>query len=209
MIRLGERLKSKRAELGLSIEDASDATKIRPEYLRAIEAGNYGALPSRTYAQGFVSNYISYLGLPRRDTMAVFRREFDEKEFNGVLPSRFVERKSMIPGFRIGPVGIFVIFAIVAIVSFFLFQYRDALFDPSLSVSSPVDGAVVHTGVITVVGKASPGALVSIDGDAALTDKNGAFSKETGLFTGEQTIVVMAKNSYGRTTTLFRRVKVD
>lgn len=56
----------KRGKKGLSINDAADATKIRMSFISAIERGEYKKLPSGAYIQGFVKNYIEFLGLPKR-----------------------------------------------------------------------------------------------------------------------------------------------
>lgn len=80
MLKLGERLKEKRLEKGLSLEDVSKSTKIREDYLFSIEDGKYDELPSATHAQGFVRNYIKFLGLNEKEALALFRREVDSEK---------------------------------------------------------------------------------------------------------------------------------
>src|SRR5258708_508503 len=95
MVRLGQRLKEERTLKNLTIDEVAKATKIRPQFISAMEQGNYKNLPSKAYAHGFVKNYISFLGLSMRDSLAMFRREFDEKEYVDVLPESFTKQKNI------------------------------------------------------------------------------------------------------------------
>ena len=51
--RVGDRLREAREAKGLSIEQVAAETRIHQRHLATLEAGNFGALPSRTYAVGF------------------------------------------------------------------------------------------------------------------------------------------------------------
>ncbi|MFQ5729375.1 MAG: helix-turn-helix domain-containing protein [Waddliaceae bacterium] len=59
----GETLKQKRKERSLSLKEVENATSIRMNYLRAIENGDFNKLISPVYAQGFIRQYASFLGL--------------------------------------------------------------------------------------------------------------------------------------------------
>src|SRR5690348_3881519 len=86
MIRVGQKLQEERIRLGYSLEDVARATRIRVQFLKNIEEGNYKSLPSVTYVQGFVKNYIDFLGLSEKSLLALFRREFNEKEYAKIVP---------------------------------------------------------------------------------------------------------------------------
>lgn len=60
---LGSYLKRQRENLGYSLKEVADETKIRMHYLQAIEEGNVRALPSEPYAKGFIKSYALFLGL--------------------------------------------------------------------------------------------------------------------------------------------------
>ena len=51
----GEVLAAARGERGLTLRNASAATRIRAESLCALEAGDLNALPPAVYAAGFIS----------------------------------------------------------------------------------------------------------------------------------------------------------
>lgn len=59
----GNLLRETRESLGLTLEAAEEATKIRRKYLDALEREDYGELPGRVYAKAFLRTYAKYLGL--------------------------------------------------------------------------------------------------------------------------------------------------
>lgn len=67
---LGEWLKQHRDELGISLEKAETETRIRAQYLQALEAEDLKALPNHVVARGFLRNYAVYLGLDAQEAAA-------------------------------------------------------------------------------------------------------------------------------------------
>ena len=62
----GAMLAAARAKAKLDLAEISARTRIPQRHLAAIEAGDYGKLPSRTYAVGFSRSYARVLGLDER-----------------------------------------------------------------------------------------------------------------------------------------------
>lgn len=79
---MGDALRRARQERGLSLEEASGATKIHARHLDAMERGDSEALPPFLYSRGFRKIYSSYLGinydelLPTDDYPRSLRRPF-------------------------------------------------------------------------------------------------------------------------------------
>ena len=69
----GEYLKREREIRGVSLEDISDATKIRVGLLISIERNDFNALPVTPFVKGFIQAYCRYLGLDAQD--AILRYE--------------------------------------------------------------------------------------------------------------------------------------
>ncbi len=61
MKEIGEYLKNRRLELGISLDEAEQYLKIRKKYLVAIEEGDERVLPGKTYFIGYLRNYANYL----------------------------------------------------------------------------------------------------------------------------------------------------
>jgi cytoskeleton protein RodZ len=60
---LGEWLRQRREELGISLEQAEVETRIRRRYLVALETEDLDSLPDPFVGRGFLRNYAAYLGL--------------------------------------------------------------------------------------------------------------------------------------------------
>lgn len=209
MIRVGDRLKKERLLKKLTIEEVAKATKIRPSFLQALEEGDYKQLPSSAYIQGFIRNYAEFLELPVQETMAIFRREFDEREFLGVLPESFTQKQKPLPGFRLGPMAIFLTLGVLFILIYVFFQYKSAFFDPSLSINIPKENAITSTQVVTVSGTTDPNTTVTINNVPIYIDKDGNFKKDIAVLTGPTIIVAKAINSFGRKSTVIRHIIVQ
>lgn len=72
---VGSRLKAARESAGLSLAQISERTKIPERMLLLIEAGDFAALPARTYATGFTRSYARTLGLDEQAYVAAVREE--------------------------------------------------------------------------------------------------------------------------------------
>lgn len=209
MVRLGQKLKEERLARGLSVEQVAKATKIRPQFITAIEQSAYRNLPSKAYARGFVKNYISFLELPMRDCLAMFRREFDEKEYVDVLPESFIKKKN-IPLKKNTWIGAVLIVAviIVGLAGFILYQYRAAIFSPSLTVSKPVENGVLNAGTVEISGTTDTGASVTINNQAVYVDGDGNFSKIITVFPGRNAVTIVSVNKFGKSTVIKRNIPV-
>lgn len=60
---IGEMLKRRRNELNLTLREVENGTSIRMGHLKAIEEGEKEKLISHVYAQGFIKQYASFLGI--------------------------------------------------------------------------------------------------------------------------------------------------
>lgn len=71
---IGRRLKAKREELGLTVDQVQAETKIRRRYLEALEAGKEGLIPGDVYVKGFLRFYANFLGLDGQALVAEYRQ---------------------------------------------------------------------------------------------------------------------------------------
>ncbi len=63
MMGLGTLLEKARLKQGLTIEEMSERTKIRPQFLQAIEVEDFDLLPGEAYVKPFIRTYAKALGL--------------------------------------------------------------------------------------------------------------------------------------------------
>lgn len=76
---IGTLLKVRRQELGLSLQDAAQRTRIRKSYLESLEASQFSDLPGNVYVKGFVRVYSNYLGLDSAPLLAMLEVPTDER----------------------------------------------------------------------------------------------------------------------------------
>lgn len=210
MIRVGQKLQEERIRKGYSLEDVAKATKIKVAFLQAIEKGEYKKLPTSAYAYGFVKNYGTFLGLPAKETLPIFRREFDEKKAYRVLPDGFTQES--IPITRRIPMqrtllmgGLF----FLCLFGYILFQYKSAFMSPSLSIISPKENQTFSKGSIEVSGKADSNATVFVNTVAVPVDQNGDFKKTISVFPGKETITIKAVSRFGKENIIERHIEVQ
>ena len=67
---VGAVLAAKRGERGLTIDQVAASTRIRTEYLRALEADDYTAVAAPVYVRGYVRTYATFLGLDAEELLA-------------------------------------------------------------------------------------------------------------------------------------------
>jgi hypothetical protein len=63
MFAIGSSLKDARLRMGLDLNTAAEATKIRSRHLQALEDEQFDVLPGQTYVRGFLKTYADFLGL--------------------------------------------------------------------------------------------------------------------------------------------------
>lgn len=209
MVHAGEKLYEERIKKGLTLEEVAKATKIRVSFLSAIEEGEYKKLPSGTYAHGFVRNYAKFLGLPEQDLLALFKREYDEEKYVKVLPEGLARREDFpLRKIKFARTLKIILLIFPVLLIYILFQYRSAIFNPSLSVSSPVEGEVIRSQEVTVTGKADSNSTVSVNNETASLDKDGNFKKTVNVFPGKTKITVKVVNNFNKTTIIEKTVEV-
>ena len=72
---IGEALRRRRAERGLTLSDIERDTRINRSYLEALEAERWDALPAPIYTRGFLRSYGRHLALDPEDLVAALPAE--------------------------------------------------------------------------------------------------------------------------------------
>ncbi|NQZ47622.1 MAG: DUF4115 domain-containing protein [Erythrobacter sp.] len=72
---VGDRLRSAREARRMDLKEIADQTRIPLRHLSAIEAGDFAALPSRTYAIGFSRSFARAVGLDETSIADAVREE--------------------------------------------------------------------------------------------------------------------------------------
>lgn len=92
--RFSEVLADRRRQLGLSIGQAAQVLRLRPDVLEAFESGDFASMPKSGYAQGMLSSYARYLDLDPEAMVDMFTSELEEYRRGGRSSRRFSENGS-------------------------------------------------------------------------------------------------------------------
>ncbi len=69
---IGEFFRQVRETKGLTIDEVAAKTRIRTDFVKALEDGNFAKLPDQVFARGFVRSYARSLGLDEDDAIQRF-----------------------------------------------------------------------------------------------------------------------------------------
>jgi len=84
---IGQRLRRERESRYLTIEKASEDTRIRKIFLQALEADDFSAMPSATQGRGFLRNYAAYLDLDIDELISEIQKNPPKvEEISGPMP---------------------------------------------------------------------------------------------------------------------------
>src|SRR5262245_17261247 len=71
---LGEELRNRREQRGISLAEISEATRIGTRFLKAIEADNFAVLPGGIFTRSFIRAYAKEVGMPEEEAMTLYNR---------------------------------------------------------------------------------------------------------------------------------------
>lgn len=204
-INVGQKLKSRRQALRLSLAQVELDTKIRGKFLTALESGEYKSLPNDIYSRGFVQHYANHLGLDGAFVAAQYVGE------RGGVDQANTKRPQLERGARIvltrRLLGVFGALAVAAgVLWYLLWQFSALAAAPKLTVTSPDADRVLAGAVINVAGRTTPGADVNVNDSPVLTDTDGNFSEKVALQDGVNTIRIAARSKLGKSTVVTRNV---
>lgn len=207
MRKISEILQDARIEKGYSLENVVKATKIKKQFLIAIEEGRYSELPSESYALGFIKNYAQYVGVDKSKAAALFRREYEGVQ-GRVLPTFKSKDNKLIKRKLYTPRNFIIAIVVLVVLGYIAFQYNSFFFGPKLEVNSPKENMVVRNNIVEVTGKTDPYATVLINNEESYVQLDGTFKKTLYLFEGDRIIIVTSQNRNGKNTKKIIHVRV-
>lgn len=205
--RTGDILRQARETRGETLQQVSQAIKVRVSMLQAIEAGRFFGLTDPLYLKGFIRAYAAHVGLDESEVMPFFRREYDEQQHQQQLakPLTPIEpKKSKITPGRV-VVG-FLSMAIIAVVAYSYNQYVSVALTPKLELISPVEASTAESGQVLVKGKTDADAQLSLNGQPVVLTPSGDFELTVALALGSNTLQLKSVNKLGKSTLVERTV---
>jgi cytoskeletal protein RodZ len=197
---IGQILQEARVTKKMEIVDIARITRIRPQFLMALEADDYSQLPSGTIARGFIKNYSQFLGLSENQILSVFRRDFIENPEGRILPRGIGSPISQTSLWTPKTTIIAIITTLLTLFATYIFyQYRTYTGTPPLNIERPTDQARTQEATIEIAGDTDPDAVLSVDGKTIALDKGGTFRFRIPLNLGENKVTIVAASKFGKT----------
>jgi hypothetical protein len=212
---LGDVLRQARLRKRVSLEQASEDTKIRLKFLRALEAGDYPALPGAVYTKGFLRSYGEYLRLEPDELVALYHgdRALPEppQRLDPIVP---IERRAMV--FTPAIVAPVVITALVVLfLVYFYLQFVSFVVPPRLEVLEPAADAIVQRTEFVLRGSSVPEGKISVTvfpGSERYTiraEGDGSFSVPIKLKPGPNHVDVSVLDAAGKANAVARTITVE
>lgn len=207
---IGEVLSEARSERHITLEQLAKKTRIRQEYLDALEKNKFDKLPAATFVKGYIKTYANTFGIDSQPLLALLRRDFKESARGKLVPREFMKpvlkkrrQATSITLLMVAFAGLF-----LALFSYVGVQWYNLQKPPLLEVSQPVDQAQVAARVV-VEGKTISDALVTVNEQAVALQPDGSFSTELILPTeGISTVTIVSTDRRGKTNRQQRTVFV-
>lgn len=208
---IGEILKRARLEKKLEFEEIEKTLKIRKKFLIALEENSWEKLPSLPYIKGFLRNYSNYLGLKPEEMVAIFRRQFQEKDKTRLLPTGLTNPLNE-PIIQFTPKLTVTLIISVFLLLFFgyLFtQYKNYTSVPQLIIQQPAEGEILNTDKVKIAGKTDNDAVISINNQKIAVTADGEFSTIITLPPGINSLLIESTSKSGKKRTINRTIQIQ
>lgn len=204
---VGQLFKEERLKKGFTVFQVEKATKIRARFIEAIENDDYKNMPASPYVQGFLKNYSDFLGLKTHTVLALFRRQFKQKDLKD---RKTIEEPLTVSRWQITPnkvILVLVVVLVLSLFSYFFSQYRALKSPPPLDIQSPKEAeTITQDEAYPVFGSTDPDATVTINSEPVLVKDDGKFYQDVTLSIGNNTLLVEATSRVGQKTSVIRKV---
>jgi cytoskeleton protein RodZ len=214
--RLGDLLRQQREQMGVTMPQAAEDTRIREKFLQAIESGDYQSLPGTVYTKGFLRNYAHYLNLDAEEMLALYTGER-----GGADPARsFAPMRPLVKrSFIFTPtvlVPVLVLAGILLFVAYFYYQFTSFAVAPHVDITDPPGDAVSQAAEYTVKGKTNPDGRITVSVSPGLDPlgdvkpaADGTFSVVVPLKPGPNHVEVRVLDAAGKLAVVSRTITLN
>lgn len=125
---VAEQLSAGREAKKLTVQQVADVTKIRTDYVRALEEGNFSAFSATIYIRGSVKSYAMFLKLDVPSILATLETELKATQQFSEPPKLTEQKTTMLDtltlvlaklNWKMGFVGVIILLAIIIVAAIF------------------------------------------------------------------------------------------
>lgn len=210
---LGEKLKNARESMKMALWQASKKTRVPLSYLKHLEQGNYKELPADVYIVAYLKKYAEILNLNIQEILEQFKTErgitasLSKSPGAGKKAIYFIKKPLLI----VTPRRLGLVLAIIAIAlvfGYFWHQISYLINPPSIRIAQPASDFTTQEKSIEISGRTASDIYLTINGKEVYVDSRGNFSSVISLESGLNILRIKAKDRFGKTNTVIRRVMV-
>ena len=202
---IGKILKDARIEKRYSAIKVENLTRIKRDFIDAIEREDWNSLPPFPTVLGFVKSLAGALDLSEKNVTAVLKRDYPPKKLN-INPKPDIDKKfvwsprlTFLVGSGIVLLGIF---------GYLLFQYIRFISPPHLTLISPTPDQVVMQNTVLVSGSTDTDAKIVVNNQPVSVNEDGNFSVDLDVAKNTTEISVTATSRSGKATTVSRKITI-
>jgi cytoskeletal protein RodZ len=207
---IGEILREERLKHHLQLDELAQRTRIRKEYLQALEDNAFSLLPSATFVKGYIKTYANLFQINHQPLLALLRRDYKESAVGTLVPREFIKpalkKRVMWP-----PVTMAIIALGAVFLTLFLYiaaQWYNIQKPPKLELSAPKENEFVSA-QINVAGDTVPDAIVSVNSQPVALQPSGHFETQVYLpREGIHILTVEAVDRRGKKSVIQRSIHV-
>lgn len=203
---IGNLIREYRIKKHYSFVKLEEETKIKKEFIQAVEKQDWSVLPEYPVVVGFVKNIANALNLDSKEAVAFLRRDYPPKSLR-INPKPDLSNKLLWTPKKTFILSVCLIALFV--ITYLVIQYINFIKPPFLQVDSPKEGSSVSQSTIWVQGKTDPESTILVNNQPVIVDDKGYFSTQIEIFQGTKDIIVIAKSRSGKETLLKRNIKPE
>ncbi len=208
---VGELLQDERLKHAITIAELARRTRIRAEYLEALEQNQFDKLPAATFVKAYIKIYASIFEFDYQPLLRLLRRDFKESAKGTLVPQEFLtpvlKKRTFVTPVALTVAALGLIFA--CIIAYIGFQWYKFQLPPEVTITAPEEFSVVGPQT-RVEGTTEPDAIVTVDSQPVSLQPDGSFSAEASfLKEGVGTISIEVRDGRGKTTKIERNVQVQ
>lgn len=206
---IGERLRMRREEFGLSAAELAEEIQAPLRYVEALEGDRYEIFSAKVYAVGFLKKVL--LSLAVDDAVSYIHElgnEWDVRTFRAKkeltpIPQNGIQNAWITPQrLALGIGGLF----LILFLSFFGMRFSRFLGTPEMVVVEPADEAAFEEPIIKVKGNTEKESRLTVNGREITIDEAGNFEENLELAAGLHVLEFVSENRFGKTSKEVRRV---
>ena len=185
-------------------------TRVKLEYLQAIERNDFSGLPAAVFVKGFIRSYARVLELDPQPLLALLRRDYKTTAHGTLRPQDIIvttTRQPRLPKtLRLLLIGTVALAGVLG--SYIGWQWLLLNRPPEIILTHPSELAEVES-QFSVMGRTSTNSTVTVNGQPVPLKPDGFFVAEVELpKIGIATIVVEARDPKGKSTVIERQVRI-